>query len=66
MKKPLILLLLIPMLCVTQETTVENMLNAFDNIDEFKINLFKKGLLHQAIRSSKNISTLSLEMLCKN
>lgn len=41
MKKTLILLLLIPMLCLSQETTVENMLNAFDNIDEFKEKLFK-------------------------
>ena len=41
MKKTLILLLLTPMLCLSQETTVENMLNAFENIDEFKEKLFK-------------------------
>jgi len=41
MKKTLILLLLIPMLCLSQETSVDNMLNAFDNIDEFKEKLFK-------------------------
>tara|TARA_B110001450_G_scaffold31966_1_gene27825 strand:- start:273 stop:545 length:273 start_codon:yes stop_codon:yes gene_type:complete len=41
MKKTLSLLLLIPMLCLGQETTVENIFNAFDNIDEFKVKLFK-------------------------
>ena len=41
MKKTLIVLLLIPMLCLSQETSVDNMLNAFDNIDEFKEKLFK-------------------------
>jgi hypothetical protein len=41
MKEKLILLLFIPILCISQETSVENMLNAFNNIDQFKKKLFK-------------------------
>jgi len=41
MKRFLILLILIPTFCFSQKTTVENMLNAFDNLDEFKKKLFK-------------------------
>ena len=41
MKKTLILLFLIPMLGLSQETTAENMLKAFDNIGAFKEKLFK-------------------------
>lgn len=37
----LLVLILIPTICLSQETTVEDMLNAFNNLDEFKEKLFK-------------------------